>query len=134
MAIAVLAVTLATAAGCGSGASHPPTTTHAPPAVPKCTLSAKQQRVIRRAKLMIVQMHHLEAPLKKVRPVGPPALEQELNRFLLIIGVLPPDQRAILIREAKGATALCQDCFDSLEAIEPAVATRFGGGACKPGP
>ena len=78
-------------------------------------------------------MHHLEAPLKTVHAVGPPALEHELNRFELLIGVLPPDQRALLIRKAKSATALCQDCFDALEAIEPAVATRMGGGACKPG-
>jgi hypothetical protein len=83
---------------------------------------------------MIVQMHHLEAPLKTVHKVGPHALELELYRFELAIGVLPPNERALLIRKAKSATALCQDCFDSLEAIEPAAATRFGGGACKPGP
>ena len=82
---------------------------------------------------MIVRMHRLEAPLKSVHKVGPPALEHELNRFLLTVGVLPPDERALLIRKAKGATALCQDCFDALEAEEPAVATRLGGSACKPG-
>jgi hypothetical protein len=82
---------------------------------------------------MIVRMHHLEAPLKTVHPVGPRALENELNRFELAIGVLPPDERALLIRKAKSAVALCQDCFDALEAIEPAVATRMGGSACKPG-
>jgi hypothetical protein len=82
---------------------------------------------------MIVEMHRLELPLKTVHAVGPPALEHELNRFLLSIGVLPPDDRALLIRKAKSATALCQDCFDALEAIEPAVATRMGGSACKPG-
>jgi hypothetical protein len=82
---------------------------------------------------MIVQMHSLEAPLKTVHDVGPPALEHELNRFLLVIGVLPPDERALLIRKAKSATALCRDCFDALESLEPAVATRTGGGVCKPG-
>jgi hypothetical protein len=82
---------------------------------------------------MIVVMHRLEQPLKTVHRSGPPALEHELNRFLLSIGVLPPNERALLIREAKGATALCQDCFDALEALEPSVATRLGGGACKPG-
>ena len=82
---------------------------------------------------MIVQMHHLEAPLKKVQPTGPHALEQELYRFELSIGVLPPDERGVLIDKAKSAVALCQDCFDSLEAIEPAPATRFGGGQCAPG-
>jgi hypothetical protein len=129
----VLAVVLAiAAAGCGGG-SQPRTTTQAATGAPKCTLSAKQRRVIRRAKVMIVQMHHLEAPLKTVHPSGPKALEDELTRFELAIGVLPPDERALLIREAKGATALCQDCFDALEAIEPAVATRMGGRPCKPG-
>ena len=119
-------------AGCGGG-SQPTTTTRAAPEVPKCTLSAKQRGVIRRAKVMIVQMHHLEAPLKTVHAVGPKALENELNRFMLAIGVLPPDERELLIRRAKAATALCQDCFDALESIEPAVATRMGGRPCKPG-
>jgi hypothetical protein len=125
-------VTLATAAGCGSS-SRPRVTTHAASGPPTCTLSAKQHRAIRRLKLMIVQMHRLEAPLKSVHQSGPPALEHELNRFLLTVGTLPPDERALLIREAKGATALCQDCFDALEAIEPSLATRFGGRPCKPG-
>ena len=128
----MLAAALVAVAGCGGG-SHPRTTTRAATGTPKCTLSAKQHRVIRRAQRMIVQMHHLEAPLKSVREVGPHALELELYRFELAIGVLPPNERALLIRKAKSAVALCQDCFDSLEAIEPALATRFGGGACKPG-
>jgi hypothetical protein len=128
----VLTAVLATVVGCG-GASHPRTTTRRANGTPKCTLSAKQRGVIPRAHRMIVQMHRLEAPLKTVHKVGPHALELELNRFELLIGVLPPDQRALLIRKAKSATALCQDCFDALEAIEPAVATRFGGSACKPG-
>jgi hypothetical protein len=127
----VLAVTLATAAGCGG--SHAPTTTRAATGPPKCPLSAKQHRTIRRLNLMIVRMHHLEAPLKTVHRSGPPALEHELNRFLLAVGTLPPDDRALLIRKAKGATALCQDCFDALEAMEPSLATRFGGKPCKPG-
>jgi hypothetical protein len=82
---------------------------------------------------MIVQMHRLELPLKTVHAVGPRKLELELNRFLLTIGTLPPDERGFLIRKAKAATALCHDCFDALEAEEPAVATRMGGKPCKPG-
>lgn len=82
---------------------------------------------------MIVQMHRLEGPLKTVHEVGPRKLEQELNRFLLTIGTLPPDERGDLIREAKSAVALCQDCFDALESAEPALATRFGGRPCKSG-
>ncbi len=129
----MLAGTLATAAGCGSGTQHRTTTRAATGPPPKCTLSAKQRRVIRRANRMIVQMHRLEQPLKTVHEVGPRRLELELNRFLLSIGVLPPNERALLIRKAKSASALCQDCFDALEAEEPAVATRFGGSPCKPG-
>lgn len=82
---------------------------------------------------MIVEMHRLELPLKTVHDVGPPALEHLLNRFLLTIGTLPPDQRGDLIREAKGATGLCHDCFEALESLEPAIATRTGGRPCKPG-
>jgi hypothetical protein len=129
-----LAAVLAIAAGCGSGSQHKSTTRAANRTTTTCTLSAKQHRVIRRAKLMIVQMHKLEAPLKKtVHRHGPRALELELNRFLLSIGVLPVDQRALLIRKARSAVGLCEDCFDALEAIEPAVQTRLGGSPCKPG-
>jgi hypothetical protein len=130
--VAVLAATLATAAGCGGG-SHSPSTTRAEKAAPKCTLSAKQRGAIKRAERMIAHLHRLEAPLKTVHEVGPRALEQELNRFLLTVGVLPPDERALLIRRAKAAVGLCRDCFDALEALEPAVATRLGGKPCKPG-
>ena len=129
---AALAVTIALAAGCGGGGSHPPTTRKATGG-PKCTLSAKQQRTIRRAKRMIADMHRLEKPLRTVHEVGPPALENELNRFLLTVGTLPPDERGLLIRKAKAATALCRDCFDALESLEPALATRFGGRPCKSG-
>ena len=129
----MLATVLATAAGCGGGGSNPQTTTRTATAAPKCTLSAKQRRVIRRAKGMIVRMHRLELPLKTVHEVGPRELEQELNRFMLTIGTLPPDERGLLIRQAKSAVALCQDCFDALESAEPALATRFGGRPCKSG-
>ena len=77
-------------------------------------------------------MHRLEQPLKTVHAVGPHRLELELNRFLLSIGVLPVDQRGLLIREAKSAVALCQDCFDALEALEPSMETRLGGSPCSP--
>jgi hypothetical protein len=99
----------------------------------KCTLSAKQHRAIARAKHMIVDMHRLEQPLKTVHEHGPMKLELELNRFLLTIGVLPVDERALLIRKAKSSVGLCRDCFDALEAMEPATQTRFGESPCKPG-
>ena len=89
--------------------------------------------MIVRAKHMIVDMHRLEQPLKTVHEHGPMKLELELNRFLLSIGVLPVNERALLIRKAKSATGLCRDCFDALEAIEPAVQTRLGESPCKSG-
>ena len=129
----MLAATIAVAAGCGGG-SHPRTATRASAAgPPKCTLSAKQRRVVRRAKRMIVQMHRLEQPLKTVHEHGPLKLELLLNRFLLSVGVLPVDDRALLIRKAKSAVGLCRDCFDALEAMEPALQTRMGESPCKPG-
>ena len=87
--------------------------------------------MIRRAKRMIVRMHKLEQPLKTVHESGPMKLELLLNRFLLSIGVLPVDDRALLIRKAKAAVGLCRDCFDALEALEPAVQTRMGESPCK---
>jgi hypothetical protein len=128
----VVAAALALAAGCGNG-SQQRTTTRAAKGPTTCTLSAKQRRVIRRADRMIVRMHRLEAPLKTVHEHGPRALELELNRFLLSIGVLPVDERALLIRKAKSAVGLCDDCFQALEAIEPAIQTRLGGSPCAPG-
>lgn len=131
--VAVLAATLAFAAGCGGG-SHPKTTTRASAAgPPKCTLSAKQRRVFRRAQRMIMRMHRLEAPLKTVHEHGPMKLELLLNRFQLSIGILPVDERGYLIRKAKAATGLCRDCFDALEAMEPALQTRLGESPCKAG-
>jgi hypothetical protein len=133
--IAVLAVVLAvTVVGCGGG-SHPKTTTRESAAgPPKCTLSAKQHRVIRSAQRMIAQMHRIDETLKTSHEHGPMKLELLLNRFLLSVGVLPVDDRALLIRKAKSAVGLCRDCFDALEAEEPAIETRLGGSACQGGP
>ena len=129
--MAALAAALAVAAGCGGG-SHPQTT-HAAAAVHVCKLSAKQRRLMRRLKRMIVHMHRLEAPLKTVHEQGPMPLELELNRFLLKVGFLPVQEREDLIREAKSAVGLCRDCFDALESAEPALQTKFGGSPCAPG-
>jgi hypothetical protein len=82
---------------------------------------------------MIVQMHRLDSRLKTVHEHGPMKLELLLNRFLLSIGFLPVDDRALLIRKAKSAVGLCRDCFDALEAIEPSIQTKLGESPCKPG-
>jgi fructose-1,6-bisphosphatase len=133
----VLVVAVAVA-GCGGGRSAPRTTaTQAASVVvtttPKCKLSAKQRHVMARLKREIVQMHRLEQPLKTVHKHGPMKLELLLNKFLLSVGILPVDERGDLIREAKSSVALCQDCFDALESIEPSLQTKFGESPCKPG-
>ena len=134
----MLAVALA-AAGCGGGSSSPRTTTTRAASVgattspPKCKLSAKQRRIFARLKREIVQMHKLEQPLKAVHKHGPMKLELLLNRFLLSVGYLPVDERGLLIRKAKSSVALCQDCFDALESIEPSLQTKFGESPCHPG-
>ena len=128
--VAVLTVSVA---GCGGG-SHASTRTRASAAgPPKCTLSAKQLRLIRRSQRMIVRMHRIDETLKTSHEHGPMKLELLLNRFLLSVGFLPVDDRALLIRKAKSAVGLCRDCFDALEAMEPAIETRLGGSLCKPG-
>ena len=127
-------MTLALAAGCGGGGSNSRSPTRASAAgPPKCTLSAKQRRLILRLKGMIVEMHRLEQPLKTVHEHGPLKLELLLNRFLLSVGALPVDDRALLIRKAKSSVGLCRDCFDALEAIEPSLQTKFGESPCKAG-
>ena len=82
---------------------------------------------------MIVQMHRLDDRLETVHDHGPMKLELLLNHFLLSIGVLPVDDRALLIRKAKSAVGLCHDCFEALEAMEPAVQTSLGESPCKAG-
>jgi hypothetical protein len=131
----VLAVTLALAAGCGGGSNTPTQTQTRASAAgpPKCTLSPKQRRLIVRLKGMIVRMHQLEQPLKTVHEHGPIKLELLLNSFLLSVGALPVDDRALLIRKAKSSVGLCRDCFDALESAEPALQTRFGESPCKAG-
>ncbi len=133
----MLATTVAVT-GCGGGRSAPhPTTTRvasvAVTPVPKCKLSAKQRRLMARLQREIVQMHELEQPLKTVHKHGPMKLELLLNKFLLSVGYLPVDERGDLIRKAKSSVALCQDCFDALESIEPSLQTKFGESPCKSG-
>jgi hypothetical protein len=122
-AVAALATAVTLAAGCGG--SHPGTTAHsttrAASGASKCTLTAKQRAAIRRANRMIADMHRLDQKLKTVHQHGPMKLELELNRFLLSIGFLPLNERSLLIRKAKSAVGLCRDCFDALEAVEPAI-------------
>jgi hypothetical protein len=126
-ALTLAAVLLA--AGCGGGSRHaaPQTTTSAPRA---CPLSTAQRRDVVKAKREIIRMHRLEQPLHVVHPTGPPALENAVNRFLLDVGPLPPDSKGRLMDLGKAASALCQDCFNAIEADEPTVQTRLGRPPC----
>jgi hypothetical protein len=114
--------------GCGSGSHTIPAATPAN----QCKLSAAQRREIRRARREIARLHRLET-FHKWREHGPPAMEEALNRFLLGVGVLPVFWRGLLIDKAKSATGLCGDCFQALEALQPAPVTRVGGSVCAPG-
>jgi hypothetical protein len=75
-------------------------------------------------------MHRLEKPLTTWKPTGPMPLELAVNRFLLDVGPLPADPKGRLMRQAKGAVGLCGDCFNAIEALEPALQNRFGRSPC----
>jgi hypothetical protein len=129
-ALALAAVLVA--AGCG-GSRHaaPPTTAATTTSAPRaCPLSAAQRRDVAKAKREIVLMHRLEQPLKTVHETGPPPLENAVNRFLLDVGPLPSDIKGRLMDKGKAASALCKDCFDAIEAVEPTVQTRLGRPPC----
>lgn len=126
-ALTLAAVLLA--AGCGGSSRHaaPTTTSSAPRA---CPLSAAQRNDVAKAKREIVLMHRLEQPLKTVHPTAPAPLENAVNRFLLDVGPLPSDIKGRLMDKGKAASALCQDCFNAIEAEEPTVQTRLGRPPC----
>jgi hypothetical protein len=133
LAAVVAAGALATvAAGCGSGSHAPTTTREAISHFHGCPLSAKQHRDVAAAKREIVRMRKLEAPLKTVHPFGSTALENAVTRFLLDVGPLPVDIKGRLMNLGKSASALCQDCFNAIEADEPTVQTRLGRPQCAP--
>jgi hypothetical protein len=69
-------------------------------------------------------------PLTKWKPTGPMPLELAVNRFDLDAGPLPADPKGHLMPMAKAAVGLCGDCFNAIEALEPALQTRFGGSRC----
>ncbi len=116
------------AAGCGS--AHPRSTTRAAGGTSECRLSAAQRRDVAAAKREIARMHRLQQPLTKWRLHGPEALELAVNRFLLDVGPLPVNEKERLMNKGKSAVGLCGDCFNAIEAMEPAVQTRLGRSPC----
>jgi hypothetical protein len=75
-------------------------------------------------------MHHLEQPLTRWRRTGPKKLELAVTRFLLDIGPLPMDAKEHLMNRGKSAVGLCGDCFNAIEAEEPAAQARLGRPPC----
>ena len=128
----VMAATLAVlAAGCGGGNRHaaPATTTTASSG--PCKLNARQRRAVRLALRDIRRLRQIQAPLTRFSDQGTPAQESVTGKFLLDMGrgKLPVNMRGHLIDLAKSAVGLCGQCFQGLEAEEPAVSGgRFGRG------
>jgi hypothetical protein len=130
IAFLLLALTLVAflASGCGGQSKAAIGSTSS--ASPACVLSAAQHRDIVRAKREIIRMHRLEQPLKTWHPKGPAKLELAVNRFLLDVGPLPVGPKEQLMNMGKSAVGLCGDCFNALEAEEPAAQTRLGHSPC----
>jgi hypothetical protein len=82
------------------------------------------------ARSEIVRMHRLEQPMHTWHERGPTPLELAVNRFLLDVGPLPVNVKGRLIDLGKSAVGLCGDCFNALEAEEPAIQTRIGRSPC----
>jgi hypothetical protein len=129
----VMTVALAVAA-CGSTAKRAakPATT-ATPAVHACKLTTAQKHAVSLAMADIRRLKKIQAPLHKYSDTGTPAQETVTGKFLLDMGRgnLPIDLRGHLIDLAKSSVGLCGQCFQGLEAAEPAVeGSRFGGKSC----
>ena len=97
-----------------------------------CKLTAAQRRAIALSEADIRRLHKIQEPLTKFSDQGTPAQERVTNKFLLDMGrtKLPINERARLLRLAKGAVGLCGQCFQGLEAAEPVLAGRLGDSRC----
>ena len=128
----LLLVTVALAvAACGADKRHAATHSEASAGGLKpCRLTKAQRRSITSAEADIRRLKKIQAPLHTYTEMGTPAQERVTGQFLLDMGraELPINERARLIRLAKGAVGLCGQCFQGLEAAEPAVSGgHFGG-------
>jgi len=129
---ALILVTLAlSVAACGAEKEH---AKPAPPSagLPPCKLTPAQRRAIALSEADIRRLHKIQEPLTKFSDQGTPAQERVTNKFLLDMGrtKLPINERARLLRLAKGAVGLCGQCFQGLEAAEPVLAGRLGDKRC----
>ena len=131
LARALILVTLALAvAACGANKEQAKPKEAA--ALPACKLTSAQRHAIALAEADIRRLHKIQEPLTKFSDQGTPAQERVTNKFLLDMGrtKLPINERARLLRLAKGAVGLCGQCFQGLEAAEPVLAGRLGESRC----
>ena len=131
---ALILVTLAlSVAACGADKEHAKPKPAAPAAgLHPCKLTAAQRRAIALSEADIRRLHKIQEPLTKFSEQGTPAQERVTNKFLLDMGrtKLPINERARLLRLAKGAVGLCGQCFSGLESAEPVLAGRLGESRC----
>src|ERR1044072_1447671 len=128
---ALILVTLALAvAACG--ASKEQAKPKASGALPACKLTPAQRRAIALSEADIRRLHKIQEPLTKFSDQGTPAQERVTGKFLMDMGRarLPINERARLLRLAKGAVGLCGQCFQGLESAEPVVSGRLGDKRC----
>jgi hypothetical protein len=97
-----------------------------------CKLTTAQRRAIALSEADIRQLRKIQEPLTKFSDQGTPAQERVTGKFLMDMGrtKLPINERARLLRLAKGAVGLCGQCFQGLEAAEPVLAGRLGDKRC----
>jgi hypothetical protein len=131
---ALILVTLAlSVAACGADKEQAKPKPAAPAAgLRPCKLTAAQRRAIALSEADIRRLRKIQEPLTKFSDQGTPAQERVTNKFLLDMGrtKLPINERARLLRLAKGAVGLCGQCFQGLESAEPVLAGRLGDSRC----
>jgi hypothetical protein len=132
---ALILVTVALASvACGSTKrAAKPAAAPPPPAAPvrACKLTSAQRHAVALAMADIHRLKVIQAPLHKFSDMGTPAQETVTGKFLMDMGSagkLPINLRGRLIDLAKSSVGLCGQCFQGLEAEEPAVSGgHFGG-------
>jgi len=128
---ALIFVTIAlSVAACGADKEH--AKPQAAAGLHPCKLTTAQRHAIALSEADIRRLHKIQEPLTKFSDQGTPAQERVTGKFLMDMGrtKLPINERARLLRLAKGAVGLCGQCFQGLEAAEPVLAGRLGDKRC----
>lgn len=127
-----LLLAAAALAGCGGGSS--PTTTHAAAAPrPSCAAAAKA-RALAKLRVDLASLRHASAKPTKDKLIGNEAVSRATDRFLLDVNTAPIDNLArnrLIDHAAAAVIAVCEQCFQALEAERPIPAIAHGeAGAC----